>query len=37
MWKKDSCNAINGTDGTIFPAGVSTTDRLDFFIPNICR
>ncbi|KAH9426561.1 hypothetical protein DERP_002660 [Dermatophagoides pteronyssinus] len=37
MWKKDSCNAINGTDGTIFPAGVSTTDRLDFFIPDICR
>ncbi|OTF70560.1 CD36-like protein [Euroglyphus maynei] len=37
IWKKDSCNAINGTDGTIFPAGVTMNDRLDFFIPDICR
>lgn len=37
IWKSDSCNAINGTDGTIFPAGVSMNDRLDFFIPDICR
>jgi len=37
MWKGDSCNAINGTDGTIWPAGVKSNDRLYFFIPDVCR
>ena len=37
MWRGDSCNALNGTDGTIWPAGVNKKDKLYFFIPDICR
>lgn len=37
IWKGDTCNMINGTDGTIWPAGVDKKDRLYFYIPDICR
>ncbi|KPM06276.1 CD36-like protein 5 [Sarcoptes scabiei] len=37
FWKSHSCNAINGSDGTIWPAGIKISDRLNFFIPDICR
>lgn len=28
---------LNGTDGTMWPAGVKKTDRLYFFVADICR
>jgi hypothetical protein len=36
-WKSDKCNAINGTDGTIWPPFVDKRDRLYFFVPDVCR
>ncbi|CAG2122895.1 unnamed protein product, partial [Medioppia subpectinata] len=36
-WKADSCNSINGSDGTIWPAFVDKSKRLDFYVPDVCR
>ncbi|XP_054158913.1 lysosome membrane protein 2-like [Oppia nitens] len=36
-WKADSCNQINGTDGTIWPPFVDKTKRLYFYVPDVCR
>jgi hypothetical protein len=36
-WKSDKCNAIKGTDGTIWPPFVDKKDKLYFFVPDVCR
>ncbi|XP_065581851.1 lysosome membrane protein 2-like isoform X2 [Artemia franciscana] len=37
FWKTDSCNMINGTDGTAFPPDVSKNTTLEMFNPELCR
>lgn len=36
-WTRDSCNKIRGTDGTVFPPGVTSNSELSFFSPEACR
>lgn len=36
-WKSDSCNSINGTDGTIWPPFIDKSKRLYFYVPDVCR
>ncbi|XP_075260604.1 lysosome membrane protein 2-like [Convolutriloba macropyga] len=37
FWYSDTCNMINGTDGTIFPVDVPKDERLYVFNTQICR
>ncbi|KAL5011838.1 hypothetical protein ScPMuIL_010389 [Solemya velum] len=37
FWTTDSCNKINGTDGTVFPPFVDKSDKLFIFSTDICR
>ncbi|CAG0900471.1 unnamed protein product [Darwinula stevensoni] len=36
-WGSDECNAINGTDGTVFPPLINKETLLYTFIPELCR
>ncbi|XP_075256668.1 lysosome membrane protein 2-like [Convolutriloba macropyga] len=37
FWYKDTCNMINGTDGSLFPVEVSEYERLYMFNSKMCR
>ena len=37
VWKGDSCNAINGTDGIIFNPFLKTEMRMEALVPDLCR
>ena len=36
-WNTEECNTISGTDGTIWPPFVNKDERLNFFVPDVCR
>ncbi|XP_065176406.1 lysosome membrane protein 2-like isoform X2 [Sycon ciliatum] len=36
-WKTDTCNMVNGTDGTQFHPHVKKTDMLFSFVTDMCR
>ncbi|RWS22058.1 CD36-like protein 5, partial [Leptotrombidium deliense] len=36
-WKGDRCNQINGSDGSLFKAGLQPEDKLYAFAADICR
>jgi len=36
-WKDDKCNALVGTDGTIFPPFADKNRKLQMFHPDLCR
>ena len=37
FYKADTCNALNGTDGTIFPPFVKENDAMYVYSPEMCR
>lgn len=37
FWPAPACNAINGSDGTLFPPPISTREPLYIFNPDLCR
>jgi scavenger receptor class B protein 1 len=36
-WGDGKCDAIKGTDGTVFPPFVDEQRKLDIFYPDVCR
>ncbi|CAG7823254.1 unnamed protein product [Allacma fusca] len=36
-WRNDTCNSINGTDGTMFPPFLTRDSIVHIFSPPICR
>lgn len=36
-WYEDECNAITGTDGTIFPPFYEKEEGFTIFVPQMCR
>ena len=36
-WKSDECNRVKGSEGSLFPPGVSVNDQLSVLVPDLCR
>lgn len=36
-WTKPECNAINGSDGSIFPPHIARTDTIHVYDKDLCR
>lgn len=37
VWDGGECNALTGTDSTIFPPFLTNKDKIEGFIPDMCR
>jgi len=37
FWYTDAANAINGTDGSMFHPGISSSENVFMFSPDLCR
>nr|WNX29034.1 sensory neuron membrane protein 2 [Odontotermes formosanus] len=37
VWDGEECNALRGTDSTIFPPFLTKKDKIEGFIPDMCR
>lgn len=37
VWDGEECNALRGTDSTIFPPFLTKKDKIEGFLPDLCR
>ena len=37
VWDGEECNALRGTDSTIFPPFLTKKDKIEGFLPDMCR
>jgi len=37
VWDGEECNTLRGTDSTIFPPFLTNKDKIEGFLPDLCR
>lgn len=37
VWDGEECNKLRGTDSTIFPPFLTKKDKIEGFLPDLCR
>jgi hypothetical protein len=37
VWDGKECNELRGTDSTIFPPFLTNKDKIEGFLPDLCR
>lgn len=37
VWDGQKCNELRGTDSTIFPPFLTNKDKIEGFLPDLCR
>jgi hypothetical protein len=37
VWSGQKCNELRGTDSTIFPPFLTNKDKIEGFLPDLCR